>query len=120
MIGSPARVSTPLSVTLPSRTLALPAFIKLALEHLAVARHKKTEGPINHCRKYIRLDIEALPIGIGQRRVGCAEQVEQADDDDERRILEAADKAVDQGRNYHRQCLRQNNQAGTAPITQAE
>src|SRR6266702_1575810 len=114
MIGSPARVCVVSVMSAP------PPLVELALEHLTVARHEKAEGPIDRCGEDVSLEVEALPIGVGQRCVGGTEQVEQADDDDERCILEAADEAVDQGRNDHRQCLRQNYQAGTAPIPEAE
>src|SRR6516225_8562820 len=105
MIGSPTRFSTTLSVTLPSPPLALPAFIELALEHLAIARHEEAEAPIDRRDKHIGFGGEALPIGIGERVVGGIEQIEQTDDDDERGILEAADEVVDEGRDHHRQRL---------------
>src|SRR5215471_5331109 len=53
MIGSPARVSTALSVTPPSPRLALPAFIELALQHLAISRHEEAEAPIDRCDEHI-------------------------------------------------------------------
>jgi len=93
-----------------------PSPVKLALEHLAITRHEEAKTPVYRRGEDISLDIEALPIRVGQRRVGGADKVEQADDDDEGRVLEAANEAVDQWRDDHRQCLRQNNQAGTTPI----
>src|SRR5215472_11161984 len=111
MIGSPAGVSTAASVI-----SALLSLVELALEHMAVARHEKAEGEINYRSEYIRLDIEALPVGVGQCRIGGAKQIEQADDGDERGVLEPADKVVDEGRNDHRQRLRQHDQPGPAPI----
>src|SRR6516165_8847542 len=49
--------------------LGLPAFVELALEHLAVARHEEAKAPIDRRSENISLEIEALPIDIGQRRV---------------------------------------------------
>src|SRR5215472_6212333 len=107
MIGSPARVFTAPSVILPSPPLTLPAFIELALEHLAVARHEKAKSPIDHRNKHIGFGGETLPIGVGERVVGGIEQIKQPDDDNERSPLESTDEVVDEGRNHHRQCLRQ-------------
>src|SRR5215472_15874075 len=53
MIGSPARVSTAASVTLPSPPLALPDFIEFALQHLSVARHEKEKRPIDRRNKLV-------------------------------------------------------------------
>src|SRR6516164_7437046 len=119
MIGSPARVSA-LSVTLPSPPLPLPALIELALEHLAVARHEKAKSPIDRRDKHIGFGSETLPIRVGERVVGGIEQIKQPDDEDERSPLEGTDEVVDEGRNHHRQCLRQNNQASAAPIPETE
>src|SRR6516165_12029525 len=120
MIGSPTRSSTALSVTLPSPPLALPAFIELALEHLAIARHEEAEAPIDRRDKHIGFGGEALPIGIGQRIVGGIEQVEEPDDDDERSVLEAADETVDERRDDHRQRLRQDDHPGALPIAEPQ
>src|SRR6478672_9898699 len=99
----------------PSMASALPALVELALEHLAIARHEKAEGEVDCRGEDISLEIETLPIRVGQRRVGGTEQVEQTDYDDQRCVLETTDEAVDQGRNDHRQCLRQDDQTGAAP-----
>src|SRR6266851_4826104 len=115
MIASPARVSAA-----PSVMSAPPPLVELAFEHLAVARHEKAECKVDRRGEHISLDVEALPVRVGQRRVGGTEQIEKADDDDQRGVLESADKAVDQGRNNHCQRLRQNNQAGATPIPETE
>src|SRR6516165_5240530 len=66
MIVSPARVSTALSVNLPSPPLTLSAFIELALEHLAVARHKEAETEIECRSEDIGFHREPAPIGVAQ------------------------------------------------------
>src|SRR5439155_10745449 len=65
MIGWPARVSVAVSVMSPP-----PPLIELALEHLAVARHEKAEGEVNRRSEDIGFEVEAVPIGVGQCRVG--------------------------------------------------
>src|SRR5438445_8456888 len=62
MMGSPARVSVAVSVMSPP-----PPLVELALEHLAVTRHEKAEGEIDRGGKDIGFEVEAVPIGVGQR-----------------------------------------------------
>src|ERR1051325_10508313 len=100
--------------------LALPAAVELTLQHLAVARHEKAEAEVDRGGEHVSLGREALPGGVGQRGVDRAEQVEEADDDDQRGVLEGADEAVDQRRDHHRQGLRQHEQPGAPRIAQPE
>src|SRR5437762_604895 len=81
------------------------AAIQGALEPLAVARHEKTETEIDRRDKDIGFAGEALPIRVGERGVRRIQQVEQADDQHERGVLERADKIVDERRDHHRQGL---------------
>ena len=88
--------------------------MELALQHLAVARHEEAEDEVDHRGEDVGLDVEALPLRVGERRLGGAEQVEEADDDDQRGVLEHADEGVDQRRDHHRQRLRQHDQPGAS------
>ena len=53
--------------------------IEFALEHLAVARHEKAEAEIDRRDEDIGLGVKALPVGVGQRRIRRAEQIEKTE-----------------------------------------
>src|SRR3984893_1778206 len=97
MMGSPAGVSIAVSVMPSRQLLALPSLVELALEHLAIARHEEAEAEIDRRDKDVGLDGIAAPIGVVQCGIGGTEEIEQANDQDERGVLEGADKIVDQG-----------------------
>src|SRR5712691_10383250 len=62
--------------------LTPPAPVELALQHLAVARHEKTEAPIDRRRDDVGFGREALPVRVGQCGICSVEQIEEANDDD--------------------------------------
>src|SRR6202022_1674652 len=123
MMGSPgcvSCVSIAVSVMPDWQLLTLLSLVELALEHLAVARHEEAEAEIDRRDKDVGLDGIAAPIGVGQCSIGGAKEIEQANDQDERGVLEGADKIVDQGRDHQRQSLRQHDEAGPPPIAQPQ
>src|SRR3954468_6083721 len=96
------------------------AAMELRLEPLAVLRHEEAEDEVDQRHEQVRLLVEAAPRRVGQRRLRCAHQVEQADDDHQRRVLEEADESIDQQRNGDRQGLRQDDLTGLLPIAEAK
>ncbi len=61
-----------------------------------------------------------MPVRVGERRLDDAEQIEQADDQDQRRVLEQADEGVDDAGDHDLERLRQDDQAHRLPIAEAE
>src|SRR5690554_3329735 len=95
------------------------AGIELALEMLAVARHAEAEDPESQPGEDVALDMIADPFGIGGGRLDDAEQIEQADDEDQRGILEQRDEGTDDAGNDVFQRLRQDHQPHHAPVAEA-
>src|SRR5882762_10839167 len=91
-----------------------------ALQSPAVQRHREAEREVDQRREEIGLDAVPAPRRILQRHLDRLQQVEQADDDDERGVLEEADDGVDQRRYRDAQRLRQDHGAGPLPVSQAE
>src|SRR3954468_11796225 len=60
----------------PVASLALWAAVELALQHLAVTRHEKTEAEVDRGGEHVGFSGEALPGGVRQCGVDGAEQVE--------------------------------------------
>src|SRR5438309_2020660 len=90
-----------------------------ALQSPAVQRHREAEREVDQRREEIGLDAVSAPRRILQRHLDRLQQVEQADDDDQRGVLEEADDGVDQRRHRDAQCLRQDHRAGLLPVSQA-
>src|SRR3954454_3045887 len=101
---------------------ALVAGREPALHEQRVARHPETEGPEDQRRHEIAGGggLRGGPFRIGEAGVDNAEDIENADDRDERRILEQADEAVDDPWDDDLERLRQYDQAHHLPITEAE
>src|SRR5687768_14431381 len=59
-----------------------------ALKALAVLRHGKAEGEIDHGSEHVRLDAEAVPRRLGERDLDRRQEIEQPDDQHQRSILE--------------------------------
>src|SRR6266487_6825756 len=76
--------SAVLLIVASPRRLAPRALVKIALKHLAVARHEKAEAEIDCRREHIGLGGETLPILVGQGCIGGGQQVEQTDDQHQR------------------------------------
>src|SRR5260370_24072931 len=99
--------------------LAARSSVELDLEILAVARHREAEAEIDEGGEQVDLAREARPVGVDERLVGAVEEVEDADDQHQRGVLEEADEGVDQGRDHHPQGLRQDDQQGLLHVVQA-
>src|SRR5216683_1450622 len=106
-------------VAFSSRRLAARSLVELDLEILAVARHRVAEAEIDEGGEQVDLAGETGPVGIDQRLVGGVEEVEDADDQHQRGVLEEADEGVDQRRDHHAQRLRQDDQRGLLHVVQA-
>src|SRR5215813_3130786 len=102
------------------RALAARSLVELELEILAVARHREAEAEIDEGGEDGDLAREARPVGIDQRLVGGVEEVEDADDQHQRGVLEEADEGVDQRRDHHPQRLRQDDERGLLHVAQPE
>src|SRR5512144_495940 len=61
-----------------------------ALQRMAVGRHCGAEDEIKEACGQVGLDAEARPGGILQRNLDGAEEIEQTDDEHQRRVLEKA------------------------------
>src|SRR5215813_9061605 len=105
------RFSSPRSAT---RSL-----VELDLEILAVARHREAEAEVDEGGEQVDLAREARPVGIDQRLVGGVQEVEDADDQHQRGVLEEADEGVDQRRDHHAQGLRQDDQRRLLHVVEA-
>src|SRR5580704_13371880 len=99
--------------------LAARSLVELDLEILAVARHRETEAEIDEGGEQVDLAGEAGPGGVDERLVGAVQEVEDADDQHQRRVLEEANEGVDQGRDHHAQRLRQDDQQGLLHVVEA-
>ena len=83
-----------------------------ALEPLAVARHAETEHPEDAGRRTRSRSVEKPePVGVGVGGLDAAEQVEQADDQHQARVLEQRDERVDDARDHELERLRQDDEA---------
>src|SRR5690606_16312688 len=94
--------------------------LQMPLERLAVTGDRKAENKIDEGDEQVGFGAEAPPGGIGHGRLGRLRQVEDADDDDQRGILEQGDENADQRRNDHLQRLRQYDFTHLLPIAQAD
>src|SRR6266478_3842372 len=100
--------------------LATARLVEIALEILAVFRHEEAEAPIDQADEDIGLPIKAPPIRVVERVVGRAEEIEEADDDDQRGVLEGADEGVDERRDHRGDRLRQDDEPHLAREAEAE
>src|SRR5258706_1181727 len=69
-----------------------------ALQPAAVGRHRIAECEIDQAGKQVGLDAGPRPSGILQRNPDGAEEIEQADDQHQRSVLEETDEGVHQRR----------------------
>src|SRR4029079_16540489 len=60
----------------------------VSFEAPAVLRHAKADREVDGTGEEIDLDAEAHPPGVHDHGLGGAKQIEQSDDDHERRVLE--------------------------------
>ena len=95
--------------------------VELALDVLGIARHGETEDPVDQRQREVAgvAGLGAGPFGIVEARLHDAEQIEDADDRDEARVLEQADEVVDDAGNDDLQRLRHDDQAHHLPVGQA-
>src|SRR5262245_60152539 len=101
-------------------SVAAQACAEFALKPQTVARHCEAADKVDQCDEQIAFEIEAAPIRIGERELQRTGELVQADDNDERRILEQADESIDNGRHHRPQRLRQHDLALRLPVRQAE
>src|SRR5262245_58736903 len=69
---------------------------KVGFDLLAVLRHGEAEDEVDDRDEDIGLDAEAAPGRLDGRDLGRAQQIVNADDNDQRGVLEHADEGVDQ------------------------
>src|SRR6185312_14238465 len=90
------------------RTLLWPlAAPQLALDALAELRHEEAESEIDQGGEQIDLGKFLAPQGILERRARRVQEIEEADQHDQRGVLEGRDADPDQRRNDQTQGLRQ-------------
>ena len=91
------------------------------LDVAGVARHAVAADEVEQRGKCIAGDAgdRRRPMRIGARRFDGAQKIENADDEDERRILEQPDERIDDIRQRHPQRLRQDDKRHHAPIAAA-
>ena len=103
-------------------SLSLVAGVEPALHEDRIARHAEAEQPEHEAGKdeagHRRL--RRRPVGVGEALPDDAEQVEDADDADQARVLEQADEGVDDARDDELQRLRQDDQPHLLPVAEAE
>ena len=86
---------------------------------IEVARHAEADHEEEQRRQQEGLVIDlAEPVLVGLQQARLAEDVEQADDDDQRGVLEQADEGVDDAGDRDLQRLRQDDQAHRLPVAQ--
>src|SRR5439155_18094440 len=100
--------------------LSLVSGMQLPLEADAIARHAEADDEEERAGEDEPLGREAVPIGVAGGDLDNAEQLEQADDDHQRRIHELADEAVDQTGDADLERLRQDDEGGHQPEVEAE
>ena len=69
-----------------------------SLETLAVTGNGVAEREVDSGDEQVDLDTEPDPFGVDDDGLGGAEQIEEPDDRDERRVLEEGDERVDERR----------------------
>src|SRR5688572_27641679 len=86
----------------------------------AVARHGGAERKVHQRDENVRFDAEPGPRRLVERDLDRRQQVEQADDQHQRSVLEEGDEGVDQRRHRDAQRLRQDDEVRAAPVRQRE
>src|SRR5262249_33273138 len=94
--------------------------VQSALEAAAVAGHAEAADEEDDRREDVALLGEAQPGGILERLIHRTEQVDEADDGDQRGILEQVDDVVDDARHNDTQSLRQCHEQLHLPPSQAK
>src|SRR5690606_37972023 len=102
------------------KKLTVLALIQSAFQRLAVTRDRVAKDEVDDRNEQIRFRTEATPGSVGHSRFGRLRQVEDTDDDDQRRVFEQGDKNPHQRRNHNFQSLRQNDLAHLCPVVQAD
>ena len=87
---------------------------------LAASRHGEAEHEVDEGYDQEHLQPEALPCGIDDCRLAGRDEVENADDQDERRALEDGNRHVHEGRERVPQRLWQDDQRLRLPVAEAE
>src|SRR5687767_2878647 len=98
------------------KLLAAHADVEITLDPAAVARQRKAAHEVHRGHEELPLEEELAPVGIAERELQRAGQVVQADDGDQRGVLEGADEAVDDGRHHQAQRLWQHDLARGLPV----
>src|SRR5512139_557940 len=101
----------------PSAVMRVPsppvAFGKTSLHGASIARHSVAEDQIKDCGDRVagRACDRGRPFRIDARHLDRAQEIEDADDENQRRVLEQTDIGVDDVRDRYFHRLRQNNKA---------
>ena len=96
------------------------AGVQMLFDPPAVARHREADDEVDRRHEQLAFEEELAPVGVAQRELQRAGQVVQADDGDQRGVLEGADEGVDDRRHHQAQRLRQDDLALRLPVAQAE
>src|SRR4029077_230571 len=112
-------ITVGIALPMPSRSPgSMP--VEAALEAAAIARHGKAAEEEHSGREDIALFGEAEPGRILQCLLDGAEQVDEADDGHERRVLEQVDDVVDDPGHDDAKGLRQGHEELHLPPAEAE
>src|SRR5210317_1800025 len=84
-----------------------------------VSCHREAGYKEKDRNEHVNFRRQSLPLGIGQRCPSHTERIEQADNDDKRRIFIQADKGIHDPGNRNLQRLRQYNQTHRLPVFQS-
>ena len=93
--------------------------IQPRLQAFAVRCDRVAEREVDERNEHQALDVELPPLDVTRGEPNRAEQIEQADDDDEARVLEESDEGIDHRRDHELQRLRQDDEPHLVPVAQS-
>src|SRR3954470_22333086 len=113
-----SRIMGPPFVAIPRCSLVPVTGVEAPLERLREARHGKAEDPEAEAREDVGLDVVAEPFLADHDQPRHVQEVVEAHDEDERRVLEQRDEAVDDAGNDEPQRLGQDDQPHALPVAE--
>src|SRR5215469_11950561 len=100
--------------------LAGPMPVEAPLHAACVARHRKAAHEEHHHREYVPFVCKAEPSRVLDRLIHSTEDIEEADDGDQRRVLEEIDDVVDDAGHHMAQCLGKHDEGLHLPPFEAD
>src|SRR5699024_7092809 len=94
--------------------------IQSSFQPLTVTGHAERKNPERKRHEQIGLATDVAPGGIDNRGLHRAQNIEQTDNQHQRRVLEQGDQRIDDPRDHHLEGLRQNDQPHFLPVAQAQ